>query len=348
MLETIREFAAELRTAMPDAEGIELGYRSFFLQLARAAEVGERGPEQTAWWNRLEEEIDNLRAVLDASRRRGNHLEELELAVLLKRFWHVRSHLQEGRRRIEEALSSAPEADGVLRARALAAVAYCIGQMSGDPAVAAELTEQALAFYRDSGDTAGVARMTLDLGVAADLGGDARRAGELYERARTLAREAGDLRYAYFAAHNLANLAFQQADYAVAVERAERSVAAAQATGDPSNVQTANVLLAYVLAGAGRNEEARELGLRVLVGTAESGVYSVARDALELLAIVSVSTGDEGRGAVLAGLAERLRVETAEPRQRSGEAFIPSGPRAGGAGTRRQALTVRRWHEGRG
>ena len=74
-----------------------------------------------------------------------------------------------------------------------------------------------------------------------------------------------------------------------------------------------------MLAGAGRNEEARELGLRVLVGTAESGVYSVARDALELLAIVSVSTGDEGRGAVLAGLAERLRVETAEPRQRSGE-----------------------------
>ena len=131
MLETIREFAAELRTAMPDAEGIELCYRSFFLQLARAAEVGERGPEQTAWWNRLEEEIDNLRAALDASRRRGDHLEELELAVLLKRFWHVRSHLQEGRRRIEEALSSAPEADGVLRARALAAVAYCIGRDVG-------------------------------------------------------------------------------------------------------------------------------------------------------------------------------------------------------------------------
>ena len=101
MLETIRELAAERGAKLGDAEQLERRYRSFFLNLARAAEVGERGPDQALWWGRLEAEIDNLRASIDLARARGDHLEELELAVLLKRFWHSRSRLQEGRHRIE-------------------------------------------------------------------------------------------------------------------------------------------------------------------------------------------------------------------------------------------------------
>ena len=44
MLETIRELAVERGARLADAEKLERCYGSFFLELARAAEVGERGP----------------------------------------------------------------------------------------------------------------------------------------------------------------------------------------------------------------------------------------------------------------------------------------------------------------
>ncbi|MGE5274373.1 MAG: ATP-binding protein [Verrucomicrobiota bacterium] len=318
MLETIRELAAERYAELEDAEQLERRYRGFYLELARAAEVGERGPDQAVWWGRLEAELDNLRASIDLARVRGDHREELELAVLLKRFWHVRSRLQEGRRRIEQALDAAGGADGVLRARALAALTYCIGMTQGDAASARPLTEEALRFYSERGDTGGVARMTLDLGVIADVSGDLQRARSLYERAQLLAYDAGDRRYQYFAAHNLANSAFRRAEYPLAIELGEQCVAAARATEDPGNMHSGTLLLAYILAGAGRTAESRKLGLWVFRETVGTGLQWVARDALELLVITDVAGRNPERGARLAGLAERLRAETAEPRDPSG------------------------------
>jgi predicted ATPase len=319
MLETIREFADEQREKLGNAKALEQRHSSFFLQLARDGEAGERGPDQAGWWNRLEDELDNLRLSLDRARLRGHHLEELELATLLKRFWHARGHLREGKDRIEEALARASGAPGIARARALSALALYTFYLGGDAATSTELTQEALDLYAAAADTAGVARMTLDLGVSADAAGDKRAAQMLYERARTLARNVGDLRYASFAVHNLANLAFQQADYPLAIELGEESIAAARESGDPSNVQSAALLLAWVLAGAGRPGEARELGLEVLHEMAPIRDHWVSRDALELLAIVEADAGAAARAALLAGLAERFRKETGEVRQSSGE-----------------------------
>ncbi len=120
--------------------------------------------------------------------------------------------------------------------------------------------------------------------------------------------------------HNLANLAFQQADYPLAIELGEESLAAARESGDPSNIQSAALLLAWVLAGAKRTGEARQLGLEVLHEMAPMGDHHwVSRDALELLAIVEADAGAAARSALLAGLAERFRKETGEARQSSGE-----------------------------
>jgi predicted ATPase len=331
MLETIREFAAERRSELPDPELLEDRHWAFFLRLAREAEAGERGSLQAEWWNRLDAELDNLRLALDRRRARGEHLEELELATLLKRFWHVRGRLREGKQRIEAALAAAPEVTGVRRARALETLAYMTLFLGGEAVTGTELTAEALHIYEELGDAAGIARMTLGLGVAADLRADREPARAFYERARGLARAAGDLRYASFADHNLANLALQQGDYRLATELAERSLAAARDAGDPGNLHSASLLLAYVFAGSGRIGEARKLGLEVLRETAAAGVRPVARDAVELLAITEVAAGDPEHGVLLAGLAERLREETAEPRQVSGESlYRPAVERAEG------------------
>jgi hypothetical protein len=134
-----------------------------------------------------------------------------------------------------------------------------------------------------------------------------------------LARDVGDRRYEYFATHNLANLAFQEAQYPLAVELGTEAVDTARATEEPGNVQSATLLLAYILAGAGRTIEARDLNFEVMRMSASAGVEWISRDALELLAITEVALGRPERGAMFAGLAERLRAETGEPRQPSGE-----------------------------
>ena len=61
------------------------------------------------------------------------------------------------------------------------------------------------------------------------------------------------------------------------------------------------------------------MGVGVLQATASSGVQWVSRDALDLLAITEIELGMPERGATFAGLAERLRAESGEPREPSGE-----------------------------
>ena len=123
MLETIREYALERFHELARRSDVEQRHSDFFLSLARAAEIGERGPDQVRWWNRLDEELDNIREAIERAGVRGSHAEQLELAALLKNFWHVRGHLPEGKRHIERALHLAHDVDHAIRTPALAALA---------------------------------------------------------------------------------------------------------------------------------------------------------------------------------------------------------------------------------
>ena len=315
MLETIREYALERLDESPGKEAVERRHTDFFLALAREAEIGERGPDQIVWWDRLEQDLDNIRKAIDRAGQRGDHVEELELAALLKNFWHVRGHLREGRRRIECALRSASIAPDALRAPAMAALAYCMFFLGDDPAAARELTQKALVLYSKAGDVAGAGRMTLVLGIEVATTGDLEEAQRLFEEARVLARKVGDLRYASFALTNLASLAGMRDDLAQAMRLAEEGLAVGRESGDPTIVRGSSILLGWLLSATGQVREARGLALEVLQDTVATGFHWVTAGALELLAVTEAMNGAVERAAVVAGLADRLREETGEPRQ---------------------------------
>ena len=109
LLETIRQYARE---KLLDADtGAELRTRhlDYFLALAEQTEPHLRGPDQVDWKDRLEEEIDNLRAALEWSGE--DQVEKgLRIAGALKWFWknRMQSNCTEIADWIDRALAANP------------------------------------------------------------------------------------------------------------------------------------------------------------------------------------------------------------------------------------------------
>ena len=65
MLETVRQYATERSVESGETDRLQQKHASFFLELAEQAEPKLFGPEQDAWFARLEAEHSNLRAALE-------------------------------------------------------------------------------------------------------------------------------------------------------------------------------------------------------------------------------------------------------------------------------------------
>src|SRR5260221_3730980 len=71
MLETIREFGLECLERQGELEVARRPHAHYYLALAEAAEPHLLGPEQLLWLDRLEQELDNLPAILQAATAGG-------------------------------------------------------------------------------------------------------------------------------------------------------------------------------------------------------------------------------------------------------------------------------------
>ena len=65
MLETIRAYAHEKREGAGEEQKIRERHLRYFAEFAERAQRGIYSPEQAAWFQRLEQEVDNLRLALD-------------------------------------------------------------------------------------------------------------------------------------------------------------------------------------------------------------------------------------------------------------------------------------------
>ncbi|HLE79136.1 MAG TPA: hypothetical protein VI687_01970, partial [Candidatus Limnocylindrales bacterium] len=204
MLETIREFAAEMLDGRADAAAIRARHTSWYLDLVEAAAPRLSGTDQRELMERLEREHDNIRAVLDRAPTVGDAACAIRLAFAMWRFWQKRGHLYEARRRLE-AIAAEPwsREDPVLRARlmeALGGVLWWRADLAGMKAAYRE----ALDLWREQGDKAEVANALYNYSFAfavspdprgnpltADPDGEGLRA---QQEAHAVYREIGDLR----------------------------------------------------------------------------------------------------------------------------------------------------------
>jgi predicted ATPase/class 3 adenylate cyclase len=157
MLETIREFAAEMLAGREEAGEVHARMGAWFLSVAREAEPQLAGADQRRWLDRLELEHDNLRAALDGYVAAENDECAISLAFALWRFWQKRGHLTEARGRLD-AMAAAPwsHRTPARRARLLEALGgVCWWQ--ADIASMRGPYEEAVAIWRAEGDKAELA-----------------------------------------------------------------------------------------------------------------------------------------------------------------------------------------------
>jgi non-specific serine/threonine protein kinase len=154
LLETVRQYTAgQLDALGPAAAGAaRTAHRDYYLALAEQAAPQLVAADQATWLDRLDAELDNLRAAIAVSRTQDDPEPGLRLAASLREFWLVRGHVAEGAE-VLRLLLDAPAARGatLLRARALAAAANLAEKTDGY-AIAADYCEEALAIARAADD----------------------------------------------------------------------------------------------------------------------------------------------------------------------------------------------------
>jgi predicted ATPase/class 3 adenylate cyclase len=300
MLETIHEYAREKLQESGEAETIKHTHAEYFLTLAKDAEPELKGHGQLEWLERLEAENDNMRAALSWSLGGADAELGLRLAGALWWFWHVRGHMSEGQRWLEEGLAEKPGGPTGPRAKALSGLGRLV-MAQGDLELGTKLLEESLALYRELGDDVGTARALTFLGYAANLQGDHERARILGEEALALSRRLHDLWNVCLTLNILAFTAYDQDAQEKAAALWEESLALSREIGDVRGISTALNSVGWVALVEGDFERASAVFEETLeidrkLQDKQGVAYSLGNRAWAAL-----HQGDHGRARTLFG-----------------------------------------------
>ena len=295
LLETIRQYARERLVEAGGGEKVRDRHLVYYLKFAERTEPELRGPHQIAWLDRLEKEVDNLRAALewglDVNVEAG-----LRMASALLWFWHIRSGKSEGIDWLERALSTAvrewdsaplPPPRALMRGKALNAVGSLM-VMHGNSERGRELSEESLRLHQKLGPSGrqGIAYALWNLAQAAANDEDIEQAKTLSEKSLRLFREVGDKFGMAQSLDNLGSYALVRGNYIQSKMIWEEDLTLRKEIGDKDGVAWILSCLANLAFWQGDFERAktlysdsqnafREVGNKWAVSMALSGMGSV-------------------------------------------------------------------------
>jgi predicted ATPase/DNA-binding SARP family transcriptional activator/Tfp pilus assembly protein PilF len=308
MLETIREYAQERLRERDEAELLRGRHAEHYREAAeRAAAQLRAGQPSSDVYARLDADLDNIRAALRWADQASPEL-MLELAGLLKLFWRVRGHLDEGRRWLEGALAHEGFEATRGRARALEA-SGALAQRRGDYAAARQSWQEGLEIWQELGDDAGVGRALGDVASAFDLEGDRERAIPLYEESAELLRRLG-LEYELgTVASNLGVCLMSLGRLDEAARLYEEAVELCRSSGRDEQLVISLFNLGRVSMLLRRNGAASERFQEALRAASELGYREMIAYCLKGVGEVGAARGDAEDAARLLGASDRLFLE---------------------------------------
>ena len=266
LLETIRQYLREKLVESGKVEQIRAKHLDYFLKLAQKAEPELYGSGQIEWAQKLEDEHENMRAVLEWSLQR-NIIAGQELAGALFWSWYLNGHLSEGYEWTKKMLAVSAGEETLIRAKLLSEAGW-FTQMLRYQGAAKKLLEESIALFRKLGDEIGTAfplgalawvsyleseyelimqlvNESLNifrragnqwgvglalrgLGYRASLHGDYEQAQKFYEECLSICKEIGDQDGILFALYGIAALPASQEHVARAMELYEQALGLAK------------------------------------------------------------------------------------------------------------------------
>ncbi len=310
MLETIREYAAELLEASGEAEALRRRHCEHLLtraEDARAEWYAGVDPQESLF-RVLDPDLENLHAALAWAADAGEIELEVRLAVAARWYWVLKGHLAQGRRFFDGIFIRSVHAPSELRALALVHGAIFPFRL-GENSLAAAWLQESLDLYRELGDEEGIARATAELGGVAIAEQQLDRAAALYDEAVPLFRSQGQLSRVAASLGNLGTIAHMRGDPDTAVRYYTEAIEASRVAGDEDGSAVNLHNLARSEFALGRLEEGRQALRESLAIGLRLGYREVIAYCIGGFAEAAMLEGDAGRAAVLLGTAEELFAE---------------------------------------
>jgi predicted ATPase/class 3 adenylate cyclase len=232
MLETVRADALARLASDGKLDDLRRRHAERFLERATAAEAELAGPDQAQWYERLEHELDNLRAALDWLLGAGRVADALRAISALERFWRAHAHVGEARRWLALALALAHDVPADVRAAGLRTAAHQAAAQS-DWEAAGTMLEEAGDLYHASGQAVEEVRVLAYLSFVALRRDEIERAEQVAQEAVVIAADLDDDKAASAALTALGDVHSARGEHELAVTRYEEAVVLRRRLGDP-------------------------------------------------------------------------------------------------------------------
>jgi predicted ATPase/DNA-binding XRE family transcriptional regulator len=261
MLEVIREYALEqlqLTERNQEQRALRRRHAAYFAGLAERGDDGLRGSNQVVWSKRLDAEHDNFRSALQWSLDVGDAELAGVLCCHLWPYWRRRGNYAEGRRWLTGALGLRSGISETCRAGVLNGLGV-LTILQGDYAAAEPPLALACQLSAATGDLAGLASASSNLGWLAHDTDQTARAERLFEESLRMRCELGDVPGQAASFDNLGMIALERRDLHRACELFGRSADLSRPSGDSLGLAQATTNLGWALQELGDYRRATRL-----------------------------------------------------------------------------------------
>lgn len=300
-LETIRQYSREKFFETDEVEVIRNRHLTYYVQFTAEAERQLQGRGELLWGQRIEAELDNLRAAMEWGLA-ADPQAALQIASNMEFFWVTRGHVVEGARWLEQGLAkttASTPAQRSLRGKALHTLAW-VRLGSGDNLTAKRLAEESVAILRANGDSGGLAYALMIYALPLALLGERVQATAALRECLELARLEGNA-YVTAAALGYMALAIGQLNGEIepGQQYADESIRVAEEAGIQSVAAKGYEMKGRIAFQSGDYEQARPLFEKAARALQELGAnFEVLMDK-SLLAHLERESGNAERAREL-------------------------------------------------
>jgi predicted ATPase/DNA-binding CsgD family transcriptional regulator len=293
MLETIREYGLECLRESGEDLIIQQAHAHYYLSLAEEAEPHFKGSQQIMWWDRLEDEQDNIRTALSWLIAHQEGESALHFCGELYWFWYIRGYWSEGRQwiaRVLELLQTSQRTGAHAKVLCAAALLVLDDGASGNE-TSVRFLEESIGIYRETGDKRGLALSLSWLGFllpSQDIG--AGRA--LLEESITLCQEEGERWTLALSLEHLGWSYLHQRNFSRAAALWEKSIALYRELGDRKGIAETLDGLAALAASQGNIKQAETLWKEQLLLSRTLNEKRTTSDALNELGRLAAAQDD--------------------------------------------------------